>query len=57
MVPVTAVCPDPPVVAAVTPSAQSVLASAQTDLPVTTIPPCGPCATKHPLLGKIFHRY
>jgi hypothetical protein len=53
-VPVVTHCP-----AVVRPSAQSVLASAQCDVPETLIPPCDPCDKKHPLLGlgKIFHRY
>ena len=45
-VPVTSHCP-----AAVLPSAQSVRASPQSGLPLTTIAPCGPCDQKHPLLG------
>jgi hypothetical protein len=52
-VPVVRHCPP-----AVLPSAQSVLATEQSvtaspqGIPVsTTIPPCGPCDDKHPLLG------
>jgi hypothetical protein len=45
-VPVTIHCP-----AAILPSAQSVLATPQSDLPVSSIPACGPCDKKHPLLG------
>ena len=50
------VCVKVPVVVhcepAVLPSSQSVVASAQSQLPITTVPPCDPCDAKHPLFGR-----
>jgi hypothetical protein len=51
-VPVMVYCP--PVVL---PSAQSVLASSQS-VPLTTVPPCDPCDSNYPILGRkhrLFH--
>ena len=53
-VPVVSYCPP----AAVMPSAQSVVASAQSQLPLCTVPPCDPCDAHHPLfrrLGCLLH--
>jgi hypothetical protein len=47
-VPVTVYCPEPPVM----PSAQSVVASAQSQMPISTVPPCDPCDAKHPLFAR-----
>jgi hypothetical protein len=46
-VPVTTYC-EP----AVLPSLQSVVASAPSQLPITTVPPCDPCDARHPLFGR-----
>jgi len=50
------VCVKVPVVShcdpVVMPSSQSVVASAQSLLPVTMVPPCDPCDAKHPFFGR-----
>jgi hypothetical protein len=52
-VPVMVHCP--PVVM---PSAQSVLATGQSSVPFTTVPPCDPCDARYPIVAKkwgLFH--
>jgi len=39
--------------AAVLPSSQSVVASSQSQFPISTVPPCDPCDAKHPLFGRL----
>ena len=44
--------------AAVVPSSQSVVAAPQCELPVTTLPACDPCDSRHPIFGGFFrHRF
>ena len=52
------ICVKVPVfVPCVLPSPQSVVASAQCELPCTTIPTCDPCDKNHPLIGGRFRRF